>query len=425
MKESKRVRIMGMSICSANERYKGRRTAGIRLMTAAGGDTTVYAVKAERYVESRSKPVVRRNKTGEMHLSLIYSMVRSFYIANNRLLTHILFWMAYLLVYTGVHADGEDGLRVYFGDEVQRLPGALLTAYVNLYLLFPLFFAKKKYISYGVLAVMLLFLASLLNRVLSEWIFEPMFFPDTTHVDPIFVWYMLLKGMLWYLSPVLLLTLVIRIYQQSFRQEQVYQETVKEKLSAELNFLKAQVHPHFLFNTLNNLYALTLRSSPAAPRVVLKLSELMSYMLYDSQAVSTLLTKEIRHIENYIELEKIRYNNRLDVSLNVSGEVTHQRIAPLLLIPFVENAFKHGVSHETDSVWVTIDIKVKEGWLNVKVENSCTDGPLPDNRSEEKNGIGLQNVIKRLNLLYPDAHQLTLGKEPGRYIVDLKIKITG
>ncbi|NLU95748.1 sensor histidine kinase [Chitinophaga sp. Ak27] len=352
--------------------------------------------------------------------------IDNFNIGRHRWLTHLLFWSMYILVFTGVHSDGDDGWRYYFTIELMGLPGAVLVAYMNMYVLFPWLFVRKRYGWYIISAIVLLFAASLMNRVLSECVFEPVFLSETTHRDDIFVWYFLLKAMLWFLSPVLMFTLVLRIFKQSYYQEQHQQELAREKLGAELNFLKAQVHPHFLFNTLNNLYSLTLQASPVAPVVVLKLSELMSYMLYDAQLAGIALDKEISHIQNYIQLEQLRYGNRLDVSLNVSGDTGLRQVAPLLLIPFVENAFKHGVSNETDAVWVTIDIKVKGDWLQVKVENSHTDlvedTPAPANLC---NGIGLQNVVRRLMLLYPQAHELQQKKEPGRYTVDLKIKLPG
>ncbi|MDJ1481136.1 histidine kinase [Cytophagaceae bacterium YF14B1] len=351
-------------------------------------------------------------------------MKQPFYIANNRPLTHILFWIAYLLVYTGVHADGEDFFLTYFQIELQKLPPAILVAYVNMYLLFPLFFIQRKYVAYSLWAVVLLFVASVVGRALIERVIEPLFYADTTVVEEVFIGYLLLKSMLWFLSPILLFTLVLNVFRQWVDQEQYNQEMAKEKLATELNFLKAQVQPHFLFNTLNNLYALTLQASPVAPRVVLKLSELMSYMLYDSQSDTLLLSKEISHIQNYIELEKLRYTSRLDLSLNVSGDIHDKRIAPLLLIPFVENAFKHGVSNETNQIWVTIDIKVKDNWLSVKVENSHTGDELVSSLSNNHNGLGLQNIARRLKLLYPNDHELVIKKETDRYLVDLKIKIS-
>lgn len=346
--------------------------------------------------------------------------MKRYYIGNSRLLTHILFWIGYIFIYTSVHIEGRDGMLVYFQEELEGVPAAMFVAYMNLYVLFPYLYAQKKYIAYTIAAVLLLFTGSVLGRVLQEWVFEPTFFADTTTVEPIFIWYMLFKGMLWFLSPVLFFTLLVKILQQSYEREQLHQEIVKEKLYAELNFLKAQVHPHFLFNTLNNLYALTLQSSPIAPTIVLKLSGLMSYMLYDSQNALIDLQKEITHILNYIELEKIRYSERLDVSLNVSGNTDHVSIAPLLLIPFIENAFKHGVSNETDHIWVTVDIKVKDEWLHLKVENSVSD---PGSQQAHTSGIGLQNITRRLDLLYPGRHELKLIKEPERYIADLRIKL--
>lgn len=352
-------------------------------------------------------------------------MTRHFTIANSRVLTHILFWVGYMALYTGVHADGGERFLHYFLGELEGLPAAILVAYVNLYVLFPFFFARRKYLLYVAGALLVLFAGAIVTRVMEEN-GDPFFYARTgadyfySHtIDPIFTWSRIFKTMTWLLSPVLLLTLVIRIFQQSFMQEQQQQELAKEKLAAELDYLKAQIHPHFLFNTLNNLYALTLEASPVAPAVVLKLSGLVSYMLYDSQAGEIALEKEIAHIRNYMELETLRYGNRLDVSLNVSGETGEKMIAPLLLVPFVENAFKHGVSNETDNVWVTIDLKVKNGWLQMKVENSAGDHP----KTGDKSGIGLQNVNKRLQLLYPQLHELVTQKEAGRYMVDLKIKL--
>lgn len=327
-----------------------------------------------------------------------------------------------MLAYTGVHFNGERGIIYYFLTELPGLPAAMLVAYVNMYILIPRFFHLKKYLAYIGGSLLLLFIASVLSRTLAEKLVEPVFFPSETYEEDVFVWYMLFKGMLWFLSPVLLLTLVIQVFKKSYEQERTAQETAREKLNAELNFLKGQIHPHFLFNTLNNLYSLTLQQSPVAPQIVLKLSELISYMLYDSQSPEVTLAQEIKHICNYVELEKLRYGRRLDVSINVSGEVNTQRIAPLLLIPFVENAFKHGVSNETDTVWVTISIRIKTGWLNVLVENSCSANEVSHESKNFNQGIGLQNVMRRLHLLYPGSHQLELTRDEERFLADLKLR---
>ena len=350
-------------------------------------------------------------------------MNKNFYIANNRILTHILFWAGMILLNILVYGSYEDqyGRQLYL--ELAGLPASLFVAYVNMCLLYPKFLIQKKYAAYIISVIVLLFAGSVLNRFLYLSFVAPEYFPNELQI-PLFMLYRILKTMLWGLNPIVLLTSGIKLFKQWYNQEQHSQELAREKLSAELNYLKGQVHPHFLFNTLNNLYSLSLQKSDATPKVVLKLSELMSYMLYDSQAASVSLGKEINHIKNYTELEKIRYGNRLDVSLNVSGDVNGKQIAPLLLIPFVENAFKHGVSNETDNAWVTIDIKVKDELLAVKVENSRSNGLTTSEASGYKNGIGLQNVARRLELLYNNNYELKMEKEADRYLVDLKITLT-
>ncbi len=347
-------------------------------------------------------------------------MTKNFYIAGNRLLTHILFWVGYVLLNTFVYAAYDDQYQRQLHVELMGLSAALLVAYINMYVLLPRFLYVKKYISYFILVLVLLFLGSLINRFFYVQFLIPRYWPNEVSA-PFFFWPRLLKGMIWTLNPMIFLTTGIKMFKQWYRGEQQQQEMLHARISAELNYLKAQVHPHFLFNTLNNLYSLTLLKADIAPKVVLKLSELLSFMLYDSQAESIALSKELEHIRNYIDLEKIRYGERLDVSFNVSGGITGKQIAPLLLIPFVENAFKHGVSHETDKVWVTIDVKLKDDWLAVKVENSRTDGIAAADQGNHKNGIGLQNVVRRLDLLYGNLHELTLEKETDRYIADLKL----
>lgn len=349
-------------------------------------------------------------------------MKQNFYIAGSRWLTHVLFWATFSLTNVGVYGSYEGKYLQQLHIELLNLPVYLFVAYINMLLLFPKLLVRKKYLAYALSVIGILLMGSLLSRVISLNLLAPKYYPSELSV-PFLKVHRILKTMLWSLNPIIFLTSGIKLFKQWYNQEQQSQELAKEKLSAELNYLKGQVHPHFLFNTLNNLYSLTLHKSDTAPKVVLKLSELMSYMLYDSQTDSVSLDKEITHIKNYIELEKLRYGKRLDVSINISGETTGKRIAPLLLIPFVENAFKHGVSNETDNAWVTIDIKQKENLLSVKVDNSKSELIEKPDHTDYKNGIGLQNVKKRLELLYPGNYDLQIEKETDRHLVDLKINL--
>jgi LytS/YehU family sensor histidine kinase len=187
----------------------------------------------------------------------------------------------------------------------------------------------------------------------------------------------------------------------------------KEKVNAELQLLKAQVHPHFLFNTLNNIYSFSLQNSSETPQMIVKLSSLLSYMLYDCKSNEVLLEREIEIMKNYIELEKERYER-----LDFEGDIKDQWIAPLLLLPFLENAFKHGTSEQLEKSWLSMEIYVNQNIFRCKIVNSKDENALPS-----KNGIGVDNVRKRLNHIYPGKHDLKLNDEGDFFVVSLILEL--
>ena len=195
-------------------------------------------------------------------------------------------------------------------------------------------------------------------------------------------------------------------------------ELENQKLTAELTFLKAQINPHFLFNTLNNLYYLALTNSPNTAEVIAKLSQMMRYMMYDSNHEKVQLSKEIEYIENYIDLEKLRLNHQIPINFVVKGEVNNVQIVPLILITFLENAFKHGVSNNSVDAYILINIDIHDKTLVYTVENSKL-GAI----THEKSGIGLQNVKRRLDLSYPQKCHLEVidSKTDYKIILDLDI----
>ncbi len=197
--------------------------------------------------------------------------------------------------------------------------------------------------------------------------------------------------------------------------------TENEKLIAELNFLKAQINPHFLFNTLNNLYYLAYSQSPNTTEVIAKLSQMMRYMIYDTNQPKVLLRKEIEYMESYISLERLRLNNQIPVQFNVKGNIDEVWITPLVLITFLENAFKHGVSNSNSDSWVNVDIEVKGKECVFSVENSKRSVPVQ--QSHEKSGIGLQNVQRRLELSYPERYHLDVKDSTDRYSVKLNLTL--
>ncbi|HVU96061.1 MAG TPA: histidine kinase [Puia sp.] len=194
----------------------------------------------------------------------------------------------------------------------------------------------------------------------------------------------------------------------------------QEKITAELQLLKAQVHPHFLFNTLNNIYSFSLDRSPKTPQLILQLSSLLSYMLYDCKAEEVRLEKEVEIMKDYIDLEKERYGDTIEISWTVEGDIRDVFISPLLMLPFLENAFKHGASEQIEKPWMAVDISVANNTLKFKIANSKNEYT-----AHSRNGIGVDNVKKRLELLYPGKHELRINDEGDFFAVSLMLKLSG
>ena len=290
----------------------------------------------------------------------------------------------------------------------------ILIAYLNLHYFLPRLLLKKRYYQYFG-AVVLSILGYLLAQSLFDYYLYGYVIGPMRNSDIVEALSYNFFSTLWYLGLMLALKLSIDWYEQ----QRILQKITVEKLQAEVNFLRSQVNPHFLFNVLNNLYALTLKKSDLAPDVVLKLSEMMEYMLYDSDDSKVLLQKEIGYLNTYLELEKLRLGSHSDISLTVSGDLNGQVIAPLLLLPLVENAMKHGVSKQNGNAWLHGDLQVSKSLVKLNIENSK---PLL-NRHEGKGGIGLDNLRKRLELLYPSRHQLRIEDKGNSFIVDLEIEL--
>lgn len=213
----------------------------------------------------------------------------------------------------------------------------------------------------------------------------------------------------------------LKVFRQQYQYEQANQQLARETLSTELQLLKAQVQPHFLFNTLNNIYSLTLLESEKAGEIVRKLSALLSYMFGECDKPEVALSQEIELLRNYTELEQIRYGRRLKVTLQIDGELTGIQVAPLLLIPFVENAFKHGASEQTDQANIDIQLGIKGNQLTFRITNSMAS--VGSEARTNKGGLGLKNVRKRLALLYPDRYNLITSADANRFMIDLTITL--
>ena len=209
----------------------------------------------------------------------------------------------------------------------------------------------------------------------------------------------------------------LKVARDSFSRRQQEKE-------AELKLLKAQLNPHFLFNTLNNLYGLSVVKSDKLPSLMLKLSDLLRYSLYETKDILVPLDKEITYLKNYIALEKIRLEDTTEINFERKGSFSDYVIAPMLLIVFVENAFKHLTAQKKQKSNVTITIKTESDLLAFYCSNSIDSALNKENNLEKgKSGIGLVNVKKRLALIYPNKHQLKVQKTEEKYVVDLKLNI--
>jgi two-component system LytT family sensor kinase len=213
----------------------------------------------------------------------------------------------------------------------------------------------------------------------------------------------------------LFLSTVLKFTVDWFLNERIQRDLENQRLSAELAFLKSQINPHFLFNSLNSIYSLAYQRSATTPEAILKLSEIMRYMLYECNDNKVDLSKELQYLQNYIDLQKIRFSDKAYIDYKVEGKILNQQIVPLLLIAFIENAFKHGVANDPLTP-IRLLIDVDEEHLHFYIQNK-----KHNNNRDPAGGIGLNNVRRRLNLLYPNKYNLDINDETDTYTVELSL----
>jgi len=213
------------------------------------------------------------------------------------------------------------------------------------------------------------------------------------------------------------LSIVLKFSVDWFINERVQRDLENQRLSAELAFLKSQINPHFLFNSLNSIYSLAYQRSDTTPEAILKLSEIMRYMLYESNDNKVDLARELQYLQNYIDLQKIRFGKKAYVDYVVNGTVTNQRIVPLLLISFIENAFKHGVANDPNFP-IMLTININSNRLDFYMQNK-----KHQHNRDAVGGIGLQNVKRRLDLLYEGKYKLKINDEPETYSSELTLML--
>ncbi len=335
-----------------------------------------------------------------------------------RISRHILYWSIWSILYvlTNYFTVYNRTLWQCISHELVVLPIKMGCAYLIAYVLMPKYLYKKRYFEFAITTIIATgFFGWMLLTLYYEMIYPTILGQTGYYTDHASFIY---KGIeLIYITSIIL---GIKFFQNFLQERQRNQDLLKEKIEAELKYLKNQVQPHFLFNTLNNIYGMVLSNNKNAGESIVKLSEILGYILYESDVELISLTSEIDNLENFIELERLRYDRKLDFRYQKSVAHCGAYISPLILLPFVENAFKHGPAKEEGKSIIDLKIETINGMLNFIIKNTYNEASIDDN---VKSGIGLKNIIKRLSLLYPEKHQLTIKKEV-MFEVNLQIRLS-
>lgn len=326
----------------------------------------------------------------------------------NEILIHLILWLLLFINYLNYTLVEDEPITAILSAIFVQLIIAV-PFYFNYFFLADLIFIRKQYIRYAVIVGSLIILTYIiLDLTSSTWLLDD---ADTfseavsiiTNLIIIIGFSNLIKGILSW-----------------FYIQQKKSELEKEKLQSELNFLKLQINPHFLFNSLNNIYSLSYNKSDEAAPMIARLSKILRYMLYECQESRVLLSKEIELIKNFIELNQLKIGEERNIDFYIEGIENQLKIAPLLLITFLENAFKHGNILFDKTGWINIECVVENNILVFKVSNSIRQNSAKNVDS----GIGLKNIQKQLELNYPSKHQIDISKSDKEYSVQLNIELT-
>ncbi|PNW28972.1 sensor histidine kinase [Formosa algae] len=335
-----------------------------------------------------------------------------------RLGLHLLFWSGVLLFYTYFFGSGSDNMSYVLSFSIFLMPITIATTYVFIYKLIPDYLMLKKYALFGLYSLYTFIISSYLIILsifygliyLSHFEYNNMA-PVSQNLLFVMIGVYLVTTIV---SAFKLLKLNLKQVENTSKLEHKILETQLKLKEQELQYLKMQIHPHFLFNTLNTMYGFSLKKADETPEMILKLSNLLDYLLYQIDKPFVLLKDEINHIEDYIALETLRFNNTLKIDFNTENSSKHTKVAPMLFLPFIENSFKHGVLKQ-GQLTIKINLAFKDHIVYFDIENSS----VPNSKSQT--GIGLENIKKRLDILYPNAYTLSILNNSETFKVHLTL----
>lgn len=338
-------------------------------------------------------------------------------VIRNPLLQHGVFWIISFYILLNIFSLSSSFQKIDFIYTGIFLISLIIPVLINLYLLLPYFLRKGKYLLYSILFLGLLFLFSWFNQLIFSGLI------DIILPDYFFISYYSYGDILKFFGIFLLVTTLLQLSKEWFELNATRQKMIlleREKIEAELKALSNQVNPHFLFNSLNVLYSLAINQKKEAPEAILKLSDILRYVIYDSAANTTTIESEVRLIQNYLDLQRYRVGDHSNISFDVNVEDQHIPVAPMLFLPLVENGFKHGIKGDIGNTFLNIQLKTEHKLLTFTVENNKGNADIEENR--DTSGVGLENIRSRLLLLYPDKYEFTISELKDRFRVELKLK---
>lgn len=341
-------------------------------------------------------------------------MKASFFSRHRMLMLHLSFWLAYF-TYSIYDLQAYLGLVKGAGYISLRLSFLLLASYLHYFLVLPFWLTEKKIWQY--LSWMVLLIAAVVSlRIFAENLILPQIVKNEAYYQTVKL--SRIVSTCWDTVVFMMFTGMIRFTVDRFDFESRQKQLENEKLVAELNYLKAQINPHFLFNTLHNLNYLVYAGSAKATEVIIKLSNIMRYMIYEANKTQVPLQHEVDYLHDYIHLESIRLSQSIHFAFEKEGDMENISIAPLTLITLLENAFKHGVRDTEKDCWIKLKLKIEKGIIYYEVSNRI----LPVDPTRQASGFGLENLQRRLQLGYSNRHSLQIAKQNEVYTVQLQLR---
>lgn len=348
---------------------------------------------------------------------------------------YILYWICYLIFFSiqrsiaqhyfflvgGLDLNYLDSLKISFLSNLVYLPGVIIVTHLVVDYVLPRYYFSNRFTVFSLILFLIVLLYPVIPYLIRTYFIEDFIFNDPND----YTLYNYFAGIMIFvfgMAPLAAYRLSRHLREKDLLHSTIAHDRLEAELKlkeAELKLLKSQIHPHFLFNTLNNLYSLSLEKSDKTPDLIIRLADMLSYIIYDCNSDRVQLTKEIDFLNSFIELQKVRYDS-CDIQFNVSRALNNMQIAPMILHSFIDNSFKHGPDKDSGSPWIRISIATDGDLLYFTVINSTEKDYKKEN---QVSGIGISNAKKRLELLYPERHDLVINHSGNTFSVFLKLQL--